>query len=150
MPRFAPHRVLRQAARPCARWTSTPTRAISSTAVRAAASPLDATEVFVDRHNGLAPSDVEAMLKVVGADSMDSLIKETIPSEIFMEGKLKLPPADVRRRPPPAAARARGALINSRECRITSSYFKLASNLRAQGPLSMKYERAHKSHCSLI
>ncbi|PHI21051.1 glycine dehydrogenase (aminomethyl-transferring) [Lewinellaceae bacterium SD302] len=46
---------------------------------------------FVKRHNGPRPADQEAMLKIIGADSLEQLIDETVPENIRMDGELNLP-----------------------------------------------------------
>jgi glycine dehydrogenase len=51
---------------------------------------LAATDLFVRRHVGPRQHDLEPMLAVCGADSLDTLIKETIPAAIRMDGPLKL------------------------------------------------------------
>ena len=48
---------------------------------------------FSDRHNGPNQADVEKMLSVVGAKSVDELISQTIPSSIRLEKDLDLPSA---------------------------------------------------------
>lgn len=48
---------------------------------------------FEVRHNGPDNQDVADMLEVVGADSLDELIDQTIPPQIRMKGELKLPEA---------------------------------------------------------
>ncbi|MEJ6748957.1 MAG: aminomethyl-transferring glycine dehydrogenase [Flavobacteriales bacterium] len=48
---------------------------------------------FSDRHNGPNQEDVEKMLSVVGAKSVDELISQTIPSSIRLEKDLDLPSA---------------------------------------------------------
>ena len=49
-------------------------------------------ESFQSRHIGPSPEDAAAMLKVVGARSMDTLIDEAIPARIRTAGKLNLSP----------------------------------------------------------
>ena len=53
--------------------------------------PLD---TFAPRHIGPRPDDVAAMLKEVGAASLDQLIDEAIPPSIRLRGPLDLPPAE--------------------------------------------------------
>ena len=49
---------------------------------------------FIPRHLGPRPVDVRAMLEVVGADSLDALIDDTVPSRIRLQRSLDLgPPA---------------------------------------------------------
>ncbi|OYU48016.1 MAG: glycine dehydrogenase (aminomethyl-transferring) [Rhizobiales bacterium PAR1] len=43
---------------------------------------------FVSRHIGPSPADIAAMLKVVGADSLDQLMAETVPASIRQAGPL--------------------------------------------------------------
>ncbi|MDQ3248037.1 MAG: glycine dehydrogenase (aminomethyl-transferring), partial [Chloroflexota bacterium] len=50
--------------------------------------PLDQ---FVGRHLGPRPADVAKMLAVIGADSLDALIDETVPAAIRLPGTLQLP-----------------------------------------------------------
>ena len=50
------------------------------------------TAVFARRHIGPSPRDVEDMLSVVGAASLDELIAQTIPAAI-RGGELEIPPA---------------------------------------------------------
>jgi glycine dehydrogenase len=51
------------------------------------------TENFANRHNGPGPRQVEEMLRVVQAVSVDKLIEETVPAGIRLKGPLQLPPA---------------------------------------------------------
>ena len=44
---------------------------------------------FQSRHIGPSPSDVQAMLKAVGADSMEALMQATVPASIRMPGALQ-------------------------------------------------------------
>ena len=48
---------------------------------------------FEARHNGPENGEVEAMLKTVDADSLETLIGQTVPAGIRMEGALDLPAA---------------------------------------------------------
>ena len=48
---------------------------------------------FSRRHIGIRENDIEKMLKVVKADSLNNLIEETLPDQIFLESELNLPPA---------------------------------------------------------
>lgn len=50
-------------------------------------------EKFEHRHNGSQQSDIEAMLHTVGADSLDTLIDQTIPAAIRTQSPLRLPAA---------------------------------------------------------
>ncbi len=50
-------------------------------------------ENFESRHNGPSPSQVEDMLRVVNAASVDKLIEETVPAGIRLKRPLQLPAA---------------------------------------------------------
>ena len=50
-------------------------------------------EKFQSRHLGPRSEDLSAMLQVIGVDSLETLIDETIPASIRMNGPLDLPPA---------------------------------------------------------
>lgn len=50
----------------------------------------DNTEKFVKRHIGPNENEVKEMLRVVGADSLDGLISETVPANIRLKEELKL------------------------------------------------------------
>ena len=56
--------------------------------------PVDATESFQRRHIGPRPADLDAMLEVVGAPSLDALIDETIPAANRLAQPPGLPPAE--------------------------------------------------------
>jgi glycine dehydrogenase len=49
------------------------------------------TDKFVNRHNGPRENDVKAMLKKIGANSVDELIDQTIPAAIRLKAPLNLP-----------------------------------------------------------
>ena len=49
------------------------------------------TDKFVNRHNGPGPDDVTAMLKKIGASSVDELINQTVPVSIRLKKPLNLP-----------------------------------------------------------
>jgi glycine dehydrogenase len=49
------------------------------------------TDKFVNRHNGPRQEDVKSMLKKIGADSLNELIDQTIPSNIRLKKPLNLP-----------------------------------------------------------
>ena len=51
---------------------------------------LDNTEKFVNRHIGPDENDVKEMLKVMGTDSLEKLIDETVPAKIRLKEKLGL------------------------------------------------------------
>jgi glycine dehydrogenase len=48
---------------------------------------------FAKRHIGISSAEKEAMLKIIGVDSLDQLIDETVPQGIRMDKKLNLPDA---------------------------------------------------------
>lgn len=52
---------------------------------------LKSTDRFVDRHIGPSDSEIHDMLQVVGVESIDELIAQTVPSSIRMKGELNLP-----------------------------------------------------------
>ena len=45
---------------------------------------------FVNRHVGPTPDEISKMLKVIGKESLDSLINDTVPAKIRLKNKLKL------------------------------------------------------------
>ena len=49
------------------------------------------TNNFIDRHNGPDKNETEKMLKVIGVDTLDQLINETVPSSIRLPKPLNLP-----------------------------------------------------------
>jgi glycine dehydrogenase len=49
------------------------------------------TDKFVNRHNGPRAKDIEAMLKKIGASSVDELINQTVPASIRLKKPLNLP-----------------------------------------------------------
>ena len=49
------------------------------------------TNKCVNRHVGIAPSDMPDMLQVVGVKSVDELIDQTIPANIRLKEPLNLP-----------------------------------------------------------
>ncbi|MEI8045882.1 MAG: aminomethyl-transferring glycine dehydrogenase [Bacteroidota bacterium] len=49
------------------------------------------TNNFIDRHNGPDKNETEKMLKVIGVDTLDQLINETVPSSIRLLKPLNLP-----------------------------------------------------------
>ena len=49
------------------------------------------TDKFVDRHNGPGTNDVSAMLKKIGASSIEELIEQTVPASIRLKQPLNLP-----------------------------------------------------------
>ncbi len=52
-----------------------------------------AFDKFVNRHIGPRDNEISRMLEIVGADSLDGLIKETVPPSIMIEKPLELPEA---------------------------------------------------------
>ena len=54
---------------------------------------LRSTDRFVDRHIGPSEADIQAMLETIGVDSLESLIDDTLPASIRMQGDLQLPEA---------------------------------------------------------
>ena len=51
------------------------------------------TDNFVSRHNGPRREDIDAMLDVLGYDSLDDLIDTVVPENIRMSHPLALPDA---------------------------------------------------------
>ncbi len=51
------------------------------------------TDSFAQRHIGPRKSDLSKMLKTIGVNSMEQLIKDTIPEDILLDKKLSLPKA---------------------------------------------------------
>ena len=49
------------------------------------------TEKFESRHIGISENDIPEMLRVIGAESLDQLIDQTIPKDIRLEAPLNLP-----------------------------------------------------------
>ena len=49
------------------------------------------TDKFVNRHNGPRANDIAAMLKKIGANSVDELINQTVPASIRLKQPLNLP-----------------------------------------------------------
>ena len=47
---------------------------------------------FASRHIGPRNNDIKDMLKVINCDSLDELIKKTVPSNILIDSSLKLKP----------------------------------------------------------
>ena len=50
----------------------------------------DTSKEFIRRHIGPSEEDIDTMLKVVGANSLDDLIKKTVPDNILLKDKLKI------------------------------------------------------------
>lgn len=51
------------------------------------------TNKFVNRHVGIKAEDIPLMLKTIGVESLDELIKQTIPANIMLKETLNLPEA---------------------------------------------------------
>ncbi|GAB3510165.1 aminomethyl-transferring glycine dehydrogenase [Emticicia fontis] len=54
---------------------------------------LNTQESFESRHQGKSEHDLQAMLKTIGADSLDTLINQTVPEQIRLQSPLNLPAA---------------------------------------------------------
>src|SRR5438128_5481823 len=54
----------------------------------------DASDYFPSRHIGPSPDERDAMLREVGAASLEALIHEAIPASIRLKRPLNLPPAE--------------------------------------------------------
>lgn len=54
---------------------------------------LNTQESFESRHQGKSESDLNAMLKTIGADSLETLINQTVPEQIRLQTPLNLPKA---------------------------------------------------------
>ncbi|HRP97044.1 MAG TPA: aminomethyl-transferring glycine dehydrogenase, partial [Rhodocyclaceae bacterium] len=52
---------------------------------------LEQRDAFIDRHIGPNPQEIAAMLAVLGLDSLDSLIEQTVPPGIRLDTALPLP-----------------------------------------------------------
>ena len=50
------------------------------------------TESFALRHLGIRPDQLPAMLDVIGVDSLDQLIRETLPDDIRLKREMQLDP----------------------------------------------------------
>ena len=48
---------------------------------------------FVDRHNGPRAQEEQEMLKVLGVNSLEELVRQTVPEDILLKGLLNLSPA---------------------------------------------------------
>lgn len=55
------------------------------------------TSKFINRHIGIGKKDIPSMLKTIGTDSLSELIKQTIPSNIWLKEPLNLPEAMTER-----------------------------------------------------
>ena len=56
-------------------------------------SDLSPVDTFPRRHIGPSPADRAAMLKALGASTLDALIEETVPPSIHLRRNLALPDA---------------------------------------------------------
>jgi len=54
---------------------------------------LNTQESFESRHQGKSENDLQVMLKTIGADSLDTLINQTVPEQIRLQAPLNLPKA---------------------------------------------------------
>ncbi|UTA69497.1 aminomethyl-transferring glycine dehydrogenase [Emticicia sp. 21SJ11W-3] len=54
---------------------------------------LNSQESFESRHHGKSEADLQAMLKTIGVDSLDTLINQTVPQQIRLQSPLNLPKA---------------------------------------------------------
>ena len=50
----------------------------------------DISKEFIRRHIGPSEDDMKKMLEIVGANSLDDLIKKTVPDNILLKDKLKI------------------------------------------------------------
>lgn len=57
------------------------------------ATPVRHPPGFLSRHLGPSPTDVQEMLATLGPESLDGLVRETIPAPIRFQGELALPEA---------------------------------------------------------
>jgi glycine cleavage system P protein (glycine dehydrogenase) len=48
---------------------------------------------FARRHIGLSENDIKDMLAIVGTDSLDELLAQTLPADIRQQVEFNLPPA---------------------------------------------------------
>ena len=55
------------------------------------------TNKFENRHIGIAERDLSVMLRTIGVESRDQLIRETIPGDILLPEPLDLPEAMTER-----------------------------------------------------
>ena len=55
------------------------------------------TDVFANRHTGIAQADLPAMLQKIGVGSVEELIDKTIPAQIRLKAPLRLAPAMTER-----------------------------------------------------
>ena len=52
---------------------------------------LRSTDIFVDRHIGPSPADVEQMLNELGVSTLEQLVDQAVPDVIRKDGRLDLP-----------------------------------------------------------
>ena len=52
---------------------------------------LSQADRFVSRHNGPGETEIKEMLKVIGVDSLQQLVDETVPADIRLQHPLSLP-----------------------------------------------------------
>ena len=71
-------------------------RRVRSTDSKMKQVPFPPLDTFAPRHIGPRGDDVAAMLKEVGAASLDALIDEAIPASIRLKAPLNLPPRGKR------------------------------------------------------
>ena len=50
----------------------------------------DTSKEFIRRHIGPSEEDIKKMLKIVGADSLEDLMKKTVPENTLLKEKLKI------------------------------------------------------------
>ncbi len=72
------------------------------------------SDTFVSRHIGPRPADLDAMLKAVGAPSLDALIDQAVPASIRLDRPLALPEAEAEHA---FLARLRGVAAKNQVCR---------------------------------
>jgi len=53
-------------------------------------SALEQKNDFISRHNGPDAAAVNAMLKTIGAESLDELVRQTVPAKILLDEPLAL------------------------------------------------------------
>ena len=57
-------------------------------------SPTDPTDWFAPRHIGPSPAERDAMLREIGAASLEALVEQTVPASIRLARPLRLPPPE--------------------------------------------------------
>ena len=63
---------------------------MSSTPFSAPLATLEQRDAFIGRHIGPSDADIAAMLQTLGADSLDTLIAQTVPPAIRLKAPLPL------------------------------------------------------------